>query len=550
MLAKFFKANNWLEGNRKVVYLLLFLICFIFFFWLQYSPTFPDPDSFYHAKIAQLISGQGLILDFPYLPFTTLKDYYIDHHFLYHIYLVPFVSILPPLVGVKLAHIFLDCLVVLVFFWLLSRLKVKGAFWWTLLLLFCQSFVFRISLVKAQPFSLIILFLSVYLILTKRYFWLIVLSFLYVWFYGGWFLILILSLLYILVSAWDKALLSWRESLFERALRKFGFLRVSKIKKFVFDFFRRIFAVGHWKLLGAVVVGLVLGIIINPYFPRNLDFYWVHIIKIAFVNFQSKIGVGAEWYPYSVETFFRNMALPFVVALPALVIYFNHRKKFSLVVKYLLVIFILFILATLKSRRNIEYLIPFAVIFSAVVYSGAWQIRSFRKEFKDSIHVVAKMFFKEKTIKIFLIVVVVGALGYLAYALPTKTKRYVSGGSNFNYMSGASEYLIENSSAGVIVFHSDWDDFPALFFHNNHNYYMAGLDPTFMYLNDSDLYHKWADITLGKRYQAMYSIIKNDFGAEYVLAGKDHPDLIRNLDNNFYFDKVYEDEEAIIYKVL
>jgi len=48
----------------------------------------------------------------------------------------------------------------------------------------------------------------------------------------------------------------------------------------------------------------------------------------------------------------------------------------------------------------------------------------------------------------------------------------------------------------------------------------------------------------------MYDIIKNDFQAKYVLATLDHQEFIKNLDNNFYFAKVYSDNEAVIYKVL
>ena len=49
--------------------------------------------------------------------------------------------------------------------------------------------------------------------------------------------------------------------------------------------------------------------------------------------------------------------------------------------------------------------------------------------------------------------------------------------------------------AGSRIFQADWDDFPPLFFHNTHNTYTIGLDPTYIQLQDPDLYDLWVDLT-------------------------------------------------------
>ncbi len=138
----------------------------------------------------------------------------------------------------------------------------------------------------------------------------------------------------------------------------------------------------------------------------------------------------------------------------------------------------------------------------------------------------------------------------LAYYLPLKSKDNLSQGLHYNYLKNASDFLLKNSNQGDLVFNSDWDIFPELFYYNSQNYYIVGLDATFMYLYDKELYQKWWDITMGKRSDEAYLIIKNDFKAKYVLATPAHKKMIEMLNNNFRFLKVYGDDDAIIYKVL
>ena len=401
----FNQINNWLDNNKTITGLLLFLLAFIFLFWLGSAPTLADPDSFYHAKMAELISQNGVIKDFPYLPFTTLKDGYIDHHLLYHFYLAPFVRVFPPLVGVKIGHILLASLMLWVFYNLLNKLKVSGALWYTIFLLLIEPFIFRISLIKAQPLSLLIIFLSFYLIVNRRYFWLILLSFIYVWSYGGWFLILVMAAVYVLVSSSQAAFLESRQSWLDKIInfKSQQSNLLHKLDGFSRSFIKNIFAVKNIKLISSVLGGLILGLVINPYWPTNLEFYWIQIVKIALVNYQGLIGVGAEWYPYKTADFFINNLLPFSLAFTALAIFLDHHKKFDVVVKYSLVLFLIFILATIKARRNIEYLGPFAVIFSALVFSHSLVIGEFNDNFQIFKKIIKKMFFNDWYIKIWLV---------------------------------------------------------------------------------------------------------------------------------------------------
>src|SRR3989344_7569457 len=104
-----------------------FLLTFSFFLFLQAEPVFPDPDSFYHLKIAELIGERGVVQDFPWLTFTGLTHYYTDQHFLYHVFLAPFVVFFDPVFGVKFATVFINAAFFALCAAFLIRFRVR---WW------------------------------------------------------------------------------------------------------------------------------------------------------------------------------------------------------------------------------------------------------------------------------------------------------------------------------------------------------------------------------------------------------------------------------------
>ena len=70
---------------------------------IEARPQFPDPDSFYHAKMALIVRDQGFIHQLPWLQYTVLATDYVDYHLGYHLLLVPFVTLFDPLVGMKVS---------------------------------------------------------------------------------------------------------------------------------------------------------------------------------------------------------------------------------------------------------------------------------------------------------------------------------------------------------------------------------------------------------------------------------------------------------------
>ncbi len=513
------RVSNFFNQHYSILYLLVFIVALSLFTYLQFDATFADPDSFYHAKAAELLRDKGAITEFPWLSATTLKYYYIDHHFLYHLLLIPFVSLFPPLVGLKIATILFAAIAIVIIFWFLNQLKVRGAFWYTLFLLTINPFIFRLNLAKAQGLVLVFLFLGLYFLLNRYYLSLLFLTFLYVWLYGGWPLLLVFALVYLLVN--------WFIS-----RRQASWLVIKRVRKKINR--------QSLYLLISVVLGVLVGLFFSPYFIKNLYFYWQQSFKIALINYQNIIGVGGEWYPYQPSDLFLAATPLFLLLIFALVLFIINYQKQTINSWLFLIYTFLFLALTLKSRRNVEYFVPFALCFSAITLTIF--LNSFEKHLKQL-----------RVSKIFILspIIILLALSPLFYRDLSLVKQSYQEGFSWTKFSQPAEWLKNNTPKNSIVFHSDWDEFPLLFYHNDHNYYLVGLDPTFMYEYDKDLYRRWVDITTGKQKENLYSIIRNLFGADYVFVDfNQNSDFDQNLANNFYFEKVFENQEAKIYHLV
>lgn len=203
---------------------------------------------------------------------------------------------------------------------------------------------------------------------------------------------------------------------------------------------------------------------------------------------------------------------------------------------------IAFFILTLKSRRNVEFFAPMAVIFSAFCFGDYFKKLS-------AFHLKMLMHLGWQALFTFLLIIL--SFGFI-FKIPAdlaKAKNDLKNGWSLSHYQQSSEWLKQHTAPGSVVFHADWDDFPFLFYYNSQNMYLTGLDPTFMYKNDKERYWQYVNITLGKEYRGLQKTIKDDFGANYVFLDKSHVNLNRLLKYHVDFEKVFEDDEALIYYV-
>jgi len=557
-------------------YFLIFGLAFLIFLYILLPPGILCPDSFYHTKFALLMKDRGIIQNFPWTQFTTYRDLFVDHHLGYHLLLIPFLNLptpkpldyfsaeIDPLIKTKLATAFFAGLVFLFIYWFLRRFKIKGAFLYALLTFLVAPFLTRLSFTRAPVVSVIVFVLGLYFIIRRKYLGLFLLSFIYVWLYGAWPIILLAVLIYCLASAIKNFIDQRPESLkFKKEeikskndnpkLKNFKFLIA------IFHFLRRFFSKANLKLLFTCLSGLILGLIINPYFPKTFPFNWFQIIKIAAINYHQKIGVGAEWYPFPAEDLILNtlpILIPWLISLAWFIFTIKKQKTGSW---FLFLLSIFFFIYTAKARRQIEYFTPTAIFFIAFTLENFFhqlnwiEIKDrFRNLFSEpllkSVKIPGQVFSLFVSICLFFILLFFFGF-YFNQSIIDLHQAYQKG-QPLDSFQQASTWLKKNVPAGEIIYQSNWSIFPMLFYFNDQNYYLNGLDQTFFYAKSPELYQKWEDLYFGRVEPSQVAkIIKNDFSANYILADLEDEKFVNLLKRARGIKEVYSDKEAKIYQI-
>jgi hypothetical protein len=135
----------------------------------------------------------------------------------------------------------------------------------------------------------------------------------------------------------------------------------------------------------------------------------------------------------------------------------------------------------------------------------------------------------------------------MVYTLPGAQESMLSAMPVERYAKVAA-WMEQNTPAGERIFQTDWDDFPRLFFHNTHNTYLIGLDPTYMQLFDAAIYNQWIKITQGDVEQPSASI-QSLFNTSYVMSDLNHKDFIDQAEADPGMELVYRDEEAVVFRI-
>lgn len=523
---------SWREHATVLTLFGTFIVSFGVFLALQAHPVFADPDSFYHARLGVLTAEQGAVRDFPWLPYTTLGEHYIDQHWLYHVLLVPFVQLMDPLAGIKLATVLFAALLITTAVWFLIRYGARHAWIWGLVLLAATPFTFRMSLAKAPSLSLATLIVGIFLLFNGKRLATFFLAWFFVLLYGGFFVLIAAAGIYLAVSmAYDlvQHLWSLRARLHEVVQKPWWTWKGAQ----------------HYRPLQVflcVLGGAAVGTFANPFFPNTFNFLWEQAIQIGVVNFRNVIGVGGEWYPYAVTEFIGNnvvVIIPFVVAFILSLVRIRRTSSKTWTMVILAAFFTAF---TLKSRRYVEYAVPFIALAAAVMLTDV---------VRRSDWIVVKDFVREawqrrKILTALIAVYVLVSVPYVIARDQRTNYRNLSSGVNATHFQASSTWLAQHSQPGEVVFHSDWDDFPVLFYYNTTNAYIAGLDPTFLYRQDKERYWAWAKTTLGERRDNLPEAF-DLFNTKWILVEKDHTAMNMNVRAVPGVTLAYEDSEVWVY---
>jgi hypothetical protein len=494
--------------EKRLLHVALFLVFLLGMALIQFaSPNMPDNDGFYHIKLAWLMRTEGLKPAFPYLPLSILnaKEFY-DHHFLFHVALIPF-TFGDLRAGAKWAAVVFASLAFLAVWYLLHRQRVPYAWLWALGLLgISDAFLFRMSITRAQSLSLAVLALGFAWLLEGKYRHLAVLGFIYVWMYDAFPLLIALAALHLLAVALTERRLEFRPLLY-------------------------------------ISAGILLGMIVNPYFPANLIFSYHHMLpKLADAT---SVRVGNEWYPYDTKQLLEN-SLPALIAFASGVLALGLTgRKMDTRTALALLSALLFGMMLFQARRFVEYFPPFALTFAAFAWAPLLDSKQalVQAALMPPLHLISRLQSYLPATMLSLAIV----LGIVRSIPPAQAA--VDSSKPYGLYASASLWLEKNTPAGSRVFQTDWDDFPRLFYYNTHNTYLIGLDPTYLQLYNADLYDLWVDITHGD-VKNPSQIIATTFNSRYIHTDLNHREFLQVALKDPRLKEVYRDDQAVIFEVI
>ena len=348
-------------------------------------------------------------------------------------------------------------------------------------------------MIRTQGAALLLVLIALAILFQRRYVWLVPLAFAYAWLFNGFILLPAVSLLYV-IGEW----------LAERRL--------------------------DWRPVAYSILGIGLGLVINPYFPRNMLFIIEHLG--AKVNFESGIRVGNEWYPYSTADLLGNspgalLALIIGFLRPSFGQHQRDRAENTLLFVALLTLFMLF-----QSRRFIEYYPPFALLFCAAAWGRGPVLDRFPRRFAALI-----------ASGILIGIVAVAILTFIG------THQTIGNAVDPRNFVGASNWLRRNTPEGSRIFQTDWDDFTRLIYHNPANTYLVGLDPTYLERANPDLWNQWVAITRGEVEQPSEAI-RTVFNAKYVVSDRGHQAFADRAYADPNMKLVYWDKNSMVWQII
>jgi hypothetical protein len=519
------------ESSLRVIQFVVGAIAIGIVFWqLQFSTDAiccGDFDGYYHIKWTRELwasmKSRAFPPAFPWLPLTTLnpKDY-VDHHLLFHIIQIPFAAVADPRLGAKISSAFFGGLAVLSCYWLLMRYRIRYPLVWLVGLLACSApFLFRMNMAKAPPLAIIFLVIAVHLFFQRKYTLLLPLALVFTWAYD-------LFVLLIMATVFWVATIAITERRFE------------------------------WRPLVFVLAGCAAGLIINPYFPKNLLQLAEHMkIKLTVSEFDTK--VGSEWYPYDSWEFLGNSAVACIAMFVGYVTFEPSERRRAHYPLFFLMLSTALMIMTARWKRIAEYWPPFAVLFAGFTLQPWLEgYRPYLTRLPKEVLEELKPFLdregmppppKEKDFRdlvrtIAMSVVALILSGFLSFNLKATVKEIGQSESHDHYRAGVA-WLHANVPPGEIIFNTDWDDFPRLFYYDSSHYYVSGLDPSYLYEKNPDLSRLYEGITLGRE-EDPGPLIRDKFGARYVFSDNNHHDFFEHARLSGWFDIVYEDTECTI----
>ncbi len=533
----------------QIMLVFLFFFSIFAFTYFSIDRFTAHDDGFFHVRFAQMIKDGGfqIFTEFPWIYFSHIAQgnkHLVYYDFLFYLFIIPFTFVQPLFLGLKLYATTLMATTFTFLYIALKKLEVTWPWWWT----FCSSaligllFLERLSLGRPFVITPVLLLTLVWLLRKKHRLWAMILSFSYVfWHSSTFFFPAGVVFIHIIIQRFNHQKIDWG------------------------------LALSAW---GGTVVGVGILLLGVPGFHLFLKSLFVGVIYQTLLLKQIPIAEGGEIYPIDFFSLLnQNIILISLLCIAVtfeLAVYWKQRgiqaySEQKITRQFLFFLTLLFMLGTLSTLRNGDFFVFFAIAYLAV----SWQ------ELKQ--HIMINESWVRRSIACGLII----TISYLFCNKLLKFQEDMIPQERYDSIEGAALWLTKNTPQGSVIFLSNWSDFARVFYYNQHNYYIAGLQPRFLYDYNPSLYWlQWNISTKGyvcdhqicedldiERVRArlsleyrdtwraaqdkqMATVFKDAFHTRYILTRNNYLKLLDILDNGSHFQKVFTSPDFSVYQVI
>ena len=455
--------------------------------WLRWSAPAPRSyDEYFHLGLAREMWSGLRIESFPWTPFSTAYDRFVDKEPLFHLALMPFAGLpleTATLLGALLGQLF----VVGAFAWGLWTLRVPHG-WWLLLALPALGSLFLSRMLTCRPHLWLIGFavLTIALLVGERWKSLFVSSALFgLSHIAGWIAVPMAAL-------WAASGLLVRDGA--------GGADSAHRRKV------------PWQPVAAAAGGWLAGQLVHPAVPAN---FVMIAVQNFVVPFQATTAASAALHTQLVT----ELKPPgFDLA----------SEQWPALLLGAVVLFALLRHPALRSRATLT-----AGAFAVAFLLAALQIRRFFELGAPLALLALALLVRERALRQVHGWFARGAVGTIACALPLALLSTVA--LNNRYDSGKwsppqqmAQWLGEHGQPGDRVFTAQWADSSPLFYSAPQLQSMVAVDSTFFFAKDPALFAAYTKIVDGKQPDALRTI-RERFGARWVSVWKIFPTFGKQL---------------------